>query len=130
MAIYKIGNYNILKYEFASQLCLVVVLELTAEDWYNKGLVDKVERRLEEAVQCFDKALELDPKYVQAWYGKGDGLYIMGRCGKEAAGLEKALVLPYLEAAPRCFDKVIKLDPQNKVASGRKQQTLNAIRKL
>ena len=54
----------------------------------------------------------------------------MGRCCKEAAGLEKALVLPYLEAAPRCFDKVIKLDPQNKVASGRKQQTLNAIRKL
>jgi tetratricopeptide (TPR) repeat protein len=102
----------------------------TAEDWYNKGLVDKVERRLEEAVQCYDKALELDPKYVQAWYGKGDALYIMGRCGKVAAGLEKALVLAFLEAALQCFDKALKLDPQNEVASSRKQQTLKAIRKL
>jgi tetratricopeptide (TPR) repeat protein len=48
------------------------------QNWYNKGLVDKVERRLKEAVQCYDKALEIDPKYVQAWYGKGGALNVMG----------------------------------------------------
>jgi tetratricopeptide (TPR) repeat protein len=102
----------------------------TAEDWYNKGLVDKVERRLEEAVQCYDKALEIDPKYVQAWYGKGDALYIMGRCGKVVVDLEEALVLAFLEEALQCFDKALKLDPQNEVAQERKQQTLKAIRNL
>jgi tetratricopeptide (TPR) repeat protein len=107
----------------------VVIVE-TAEDWYNKGLVDKVERRLEEAVQCYDKALELDPKYVQAWYGKGDALYIMGRCGKVVVDLEEALVLAFLEEALLCFDKALELDPQNKVAQERKQQTLKAIRNL
>jgi tetratricopeptide (TPR) repeat protein len=94
-----------------------VVITLTAEDRYNKGIVlCKVERRVEEAVQCYDKALEIDPKYVEAWYGKGDALYIMGRCGKVVAGLEDALVLAFLEEALLCFDKVLKLDPQNKVA--------------
>ena len=96
LAIYKICNYNSLKYEFASQLCLEVFLDITAAGWYEKGLDGKVERCLEEAALCFDKALELDPKYVQAWYGKGDALYIMGRCGKKAVSLEKALVSSYL----------------------------------
>ncbi|MGZ4893812.1 MAG: hypothetical protein ACXV29_07245 [Halobacteriota archaeon] len=44
-----------------------VFLDITAKGWYEKSLDGKAERRLEEAVLCFDKALELDPKYVQAW---------------------------------------------------------------
>ena len=108
-----------------------MVITLTAEDWYNKGIVlCKVERRVEEAVQCYNKALEIDPKYVDAWYGKGDALYIMGRCSKAVVDLEDALVLAFLEEALLCFDKVLKLAPQNKGASGRKQQTLKAIRDL
>ena len=108
----------------------MVVLELTAEDWYNKGLVDKVERRMEEAVQCYNKALEIDPLYVKAWYAKGDALYITGRCGKVVVDLEDALVLAFLEEALLCFDKALKLDPENDVARERKRQTLKAIRDL
>jgi tetratricopeptide (TPR) repeat protein len=103
---------------FAAQMCYVVVVP-TAEDWYNKGVVlDKANRRFEEAVQCYDKALEIDPEYLQAWYGKEDALYLIGKCGTVLACLEEALL---------CFDKVLKLDPQNVAAAGRKQQTLKAI---
>ena len=65
--------------------------------------------QLKGAVQCYDKALEIDPKYVDAWYGKGDALYIMGRCGKVVVDLEDALVLTFLEEALLCFDKALSL---------------------
>jgi tetratricopeptide (TPR) repeat protein len=122
----------------------------TAEDWYNKGVVlDKANRRFEEALQCYDKALEIDPEYVQAWYGKGDALYLMARCYDKARKIDPEYVqawygkgdalyligkcdnvLTCLEEALLCFDKVLKLEPQNVAAAGRKQQTLKAIRNL
>jgi len=65
--------------------------------------------QLKGAVQCYDKALENDPKYVDAWYGNGDALCIMGRCGKVVVDLEDALVLTFLEEALLCFDKALSL---------------------
>lgn len=70
-------------------------------------MLDKVGHRFEEVVQCYDKAIEVDPKYIQAGYRKGDALYIMGWLGNVLARLEEALP---------CFDKVLELDPQNEVA--------------
>lgn len=119
----------------------------TAEQWYHKGAaLDKASRSFAEAVECYDKALEIDPEYVEAWYGKGDALYVLARCIEHAPKVDPKYVeawygkwdaprlmgqwgsvLACLERALRCFDKVLVLDPHHRGASGRKRQALKAI---
>ena len=122
----------------------------TAEDWYYKGIaLDKASRSFEEAVECYDKALEIDPGYVEAWYGKGDALYLMARCYDRALNVNPKYVetwsrkggalhiigrcgsvLACLKEALRCFNQVLRLDPHHIAASGRKKQALKAINRL
>jgi tetratricopeptide (TPR) repeat protein len=45
--------------------------EKTAEEWFNEGRTLAKLERYEEAIRCFDKALEIDPKFVDAWCNKG-----------------------------------------------------------
>ena len=47
-----------------------------------------------EAIECYDKALEIEPKNADAWYSKGEYLYNI-RKNKEAI---------------ECFNKVLELD--------------------
>lgn len=63
--------------------------------WTNKGLGLGNMGRFEEAIQCYDKALELDPRYATAWYNKGNNLNAMSR----------------YEEAVFCYDKALELDP-------------------
>ena len=51
---------------------------------------------------CFDKAIEIEPKYVDAWYGKGSWC------------LEWRP--PDLKEGIECFLEVTKLDPKHKTA--------------
>ena len=53
--------------------------------------------RDEEAVACFDKAIEINPKDEKAWVDKGLALYDLGRN----------------EEALACFDKVIEINPKD-----------------
>tara|TARA_B100000586_G_C19801355_1_gene298256 strand:- start:38 stop:490 length:453 start_codon:yes stop_codon:yes gene_type:complete len=57
--------------------------------WINKGKALYELGRPEEAIECFDKAIELDPKKASAWYNKGTALTNLGRP----------------EEAIECFDK-------------------------
>ena len=57
--------------------------------WINKGKALYELGRPEEAIECFDKAIELDPKKASAWYNKGTALTSLGRP----------------EEAIECFDK-------------------------
>ena len=52
------------------------------------------------AVFCFDKAIEIEPKYVDAWYQKGSWYNYW--------------VPPFLEEQIECFLEVTKLDPKHK----------------
>ena len=54
------------------------------------------------AVFCFDKAIEIEPKYVDAWYQKGS--------------FYNSWVPPFLEEQIECFLEVTKLDPKHKTA--------------
>ena len=54
-------------------------------------------REAKEALECFDRAVELDPGNARAHSGKGDVLHALGR---EAEALE-------------CFDRAVELDPDN-----------------
>jgi tetratricopeptide (TPR) repeat protein len=122
----------------------------TAEHWYYKGVaLDKSSRSFAEAVECYDKALEIDPEYVEAWYGKGDALYVLARCIEHAQRVDPKFieawsskgdasrvtgpwgsVLACLEEALQCFDNVLRLDPHHTGASGRKRQVLKTISRL
>jgi tetratricopeptide (TPR) repeat protein len=81
-----------------SALCMPVVGQTTAADWYNKGCALSEQDKQEEAIQAFDKALELNPQYVEAWTKKGVALLRSDRA--EAA-----------DEAVRCFDNAIMINP-------------------
>jgi tetratricopeptide (TPR) repeat protein len=42
-----------------------------ATELYEKGLLLYKLERYDEAIEYYDKALEIDPKYMLAWYNKG-----------------------------------------------------------
>jgi tetratricopeptide (TPR) repeat protein len=54
-------------------------------------------RRYDEAIQCFNKAIEIEPDNADAWYNKGVALYKWKR-NKEAI---------------ESFDKSLTIDPNN-----------------
>jgi tetratricopeptide (TPR) repeat protein len=73
------------------------VRELSAADWFQKaaGLVDS--QKPQEAIEAFNKAIELDPKYGQAYNGRGFMHLILGD----------------LQQALRDFTQSIQFDPRN-----------------
>ena len=78
------------------------------DEWYFKGLDFGVEGKYNEAIMCYDKAIEIDPEFVYAWYNKGLALYYTGK---------------YKEAI-KCYDKAIKLDPNYSPAKAGKEEAL------
>ena len=66
--------------------------------WYNKGVM--LLDGSEEALKCFDKAVELDPEFVDAWLNKGYTLHHLGK----------------REESIMCIRKVLELDPNNEAA--------------
>jgi len=117
----------------------------TAEQWYIKGnscCFDKGDYA--EGIKCFNKALELDPNYVDAWYGKGMALFDSGKYEECITSYEKALELEEryggwyykgmalhnlkkYEEAVECFDKALEIEPDDKEALKRREEALRQI---
>jgi serine/threonine protein kinase len=53
--------------------------QLDAEQLSNKGASLCELGRVEDAMACYDRAIEIDPRYAPAWYNKGDALLNLGR---------------------------------------------------
>jgi len=84
-----------------------------------------------EAIQHFDKVLEIDPRDVSAWIRKGAALAGLGRPEEALKHVERAIQLDprnayawglkgdflgrlgRYEEALKCFDRAIDLDPKN-----------------
>lgn len=66
-----------------------------AQAWSNKGNALASLDRYEEALSCYDRALEMDPRLVEAWHGKGNSLANLGR----------------YEEALSCFDRALEIFP-------------------
>lgn len=65
-------------------------------------------KKHEEALGCYNKALELNPKDEKAWYNKGK---ILINHGKDQEAL-------------KCFDKTLELDPTFEPALKDKKEIL------
>jgi tetratricopeptide (TPR) repeat protein len=70
-----------------------------ANDWFKKGLMHLEHSRYDEAIEAFEKAIEINPRDADAWYNKG-------------IILAKKDVARY-DGAVDCFDVAIHLDPNN-----------------
>jgi tetratricopeptide (TPR) repeat protein len=66
-----------------------------------------------EAIECYDKAIKLNPNYKYAWHNKGRALEKLGKNNEALA----------------CYDTVIKLDPNFKYAWYGKGNALIALGK-
>jgi tetratricopeptide (TPR) repeat protein len=82
--------------------------EKTAAFWISKGSSLANLGRREEAMNCLDRALEIDPRNLIALSNKGTVLIQLGR----------------LAEAITCFDKVLAIDPRNGIAWNEKGRAL------
>ena len=66
--------------------------------------------RLDEAIQCSDKAIELDPSYANAWYNRSCYMVKKGEINEALKNLEEAIRLDktYMESAKtdKDFDSI------------------------
>jgi tetratricopeptide (TPR) repeat protein len=85
-----------------------------AWECFNKGNILSGQKKHEEAIKCYDKALECDPEYSNAWNNKG---YTLGRLRK-------------YEAAIECFDKALEFDHGNAYAKVAKERALQALSRV
>jgi tetratricopeptide (TPR) repeat protein len=74
-------------------LSLTPQIQLSAEEYFKfgNGLFDA--DRLEEAIESYDKAIELNPDYSEAWSNKGVTLSALGRYGESIQSYNKAIEL-------------------------------------
>jgi tetratricopeptide (TPR) repeat protein len=70
---------------------------LAADQWFEKGYDSWGEYDHADAVACFDKAIEVYPAHVNAWYYKGWSLEILGR----------------LTDSIESFDRCLEIDPSH-----------------
>jgi tetratricopeptide (TPR) repeat protein len=74
-------------------LCLPAFGQMTAEDWFAKGIAAMNQSNYYEASQAFDKAIKINPRYVEAWAGKGWALYGGGKYTDALKTYNKAIDL-------------------------------------
>jgi tetratricopeptide (TPR) repeat protein/tRNA A-37 threonylcarbamoyl transferase component Bud32 len=84
---------------------------LEAWEWCNKGVSLKNLGRHEEAIHCYDRALEIDPRYRTAWCNKGSALDDLGRH----------------EEAIHCYDRALEIDPRYRTAWCNKGNALDDL---
>jgi serine/threonine protein kinase len=83
----------------------------TAVLWNNRGISLGALGRHEEAIACYAKALEIDPRDFNAWNNKGTAFGALGRD----------------EHAIDCFQRALEIDPQSAVAWNNKGNALDTL---
>jgi len=117
----------------------------TAEFWNNKGGSLAALGRHEEAVDCYEKALAIDPDDVITLSNKGVALSALGLHNKAIVCYDRAVAidpgsamawnnkgsslidLEQYEESLECFDIVLKIDPRNATALSNKGRSLGVL---
>jgi CHAT domain-containing protein/Tfp pilus assembly protein PilF len=97
--------------------------------WFGKGVILSVVGRYQEALDCFDKALQLKPDAYEIWHNKGNLFSYLPRHKESLAYFDKALQLKpdnyetwvskgdvfknlqRHQKALECFDKALQFNP-------------------
>ena len=97
--------------------------KMTAKEWVKKGITLGKLGKYEEALDAFNKAIEINPQYDLAWYNKG---VTLGELGRQEEALD-------------AYNKAIEIDPQDASAwynkgvilgeLGRQEEALDAYNK-
>lgn len=74
-----------------------------------------------ESLNCFERAIEIDPEYVSAWYNKGTCLIEIGRPQSDFCKVKDA---------KECFRKVLATDPSHKNAQTALKMCDEALRNV
>ncbi|MFO7618327.1 MAG: tetratricopeptide repeat protein [Thermoplasmata archaeon] len=61
------------------------------DSWFNRGVALEKMGKSEQAIECFDKALEQNPNDSWAWFNKGVSLHRLGLLGEALYCYDKAL---------------------------------------
>ncbi|MFX0201566.1 MAG: tetratricopeptide repeat protein, partial [Candidatus Hodarchaeota archaeon] len=107
-----------------------IINEIYARAWVSKGIPLGRSGKPEEAMECFDKAVKINPKDARAWVNKGVVLDKLGKpeevmkCydralkiypGNPLIWYKKGVALGELgkpEEAIECYDRALKIDPR------------------
>lgn len=100
-----------------------------ARTWYNEGVALDDSGRYEEAIECYDRAIEIDPRYAKAFNNRGADLLSLKRYDDAIKSFGQAIDIDpdYKEAwnnkgvalghqgefedAIDCFEEAIEIDP-------------------
>ncbi|MBA3045296.1 MAG: tetratricopeptide repeat protein [Candidatus Thermoplasmatota archaeon] len=61
------------------------------DSWFNRGVALEKMGKSEQAIECFDKALEQNPNDSWAWFNKGVSLHRLGLLGEALYCYDKAM---------------------------------------
>ena len=84
-----------------------------ASKWYNKGVNLGRVGKHDEAIKCFDQAIEIKPNYEEAWFAKG---FSLGELGK-------------YDEAIKCYDQAIEIRSNDEEAWYNKGVNLGRVGK-
>lgn len=71
----------------------MVIREGNAGAWYHRGQIFCTREKFDEAIACYDTAIELAPGNPIIWRRKGFALLKAGRYGEAAASFDQALAI-------------------------------------
>jgi tetratricopeptide (TPR) repeat protein len=118
------------------------------QQWIHNGADLYSLGRYDEAIECYDKALELNPQDADAWSGKGGCLMTMGRYEEAVNYYNTALeinpqhtmawsgkggcliCLGRYNEAIECYDKALELNPKDALAWHSKGSCLMSLRRF
>jgi tetratricopeptide (TPR) repeat protein len=95
-------------------LCVPAFGQTTASEWLDKGLALYDQGKYDEAIQAYDKAIEIDPQNADAWDNKGTTLHKLGKYDEAIQAYDKAIELDYLEDTYAWYNKGLALAKQSK----------------
>jgi tetratricopeptide (TPR) repeat protein len=116
-------------------------------DWVNKGAAFRFLGKHQNAIECYDKALSINPHYYMAWFGKGVAFNKLGKNKESLECIDKALdinsrddgswnskgvallELGRPDEALGCFDKALKINPRNEIAWRNKGNALDSLKR-
>jgi tetratricopeptide (TPR) repeat protein len=117
----------------------------SADLWFNKGFALNDLGKYNEAIQAFDKVIEINPSNTYAWNNKGYALINLNKNEEGLLACEKALEidpnnavawnnkvwalnnLRRYEEGLRACEKALEIDPNNAVAWNNKAWALNNL---